>query len=130
VKRPLSAVRLSCLFLALSVSAGAADSKVNSADYPLAVHISASTYATSVQTAASMLSEVVTATVDGKHYQLQGPTSGAKIYTHGNGLMNPGDYHARLSMDQHKTSYESEQQFEILFPDGTVRKFLVVGQSE
>jgi hypothetical protein len=43
-------------------------------------------------------------------------------------LINPGDYHASLTQDEHKTSYESLQQFEILFPDGTARRFSVVAQ--
>jgi hypothetical protein len=112
--------------LALSAAALAANTKADPADYPLAVHLSASSYAPGP----SLLSEILTATIDGKHYELEGPASSAKIFTHGNGLLNPGDYHARLSMDQHKTSYESVQQFEILFPDGTTRRFAVIGQSE
>ena len=122
VKTCLAAVFFSCLTLAVTNPARAADP----ADYPLSLHISASTYGSP----ANPLFELVTATVGGKHYQLQGPTSSAKIFTHGNGLINPGDYRAKLSMDEHKTSYESLQQFEILFPDGTTRKFTVIGQWE
>ena len=90
------------------------------------MHISASAYAS----AANPLFEIVTTTINGKHYQLQGPTSSSKIFTHGNGLLNPGDYHCKLSTDEHKTSYESQQVFEILLPDGTTRKFAVIAQSE
>jgi hypothetical protein len=126
LKSCATAILLSCLMPALANPAHAADAKANPADYPLAIHVSASTYATPANT----LNEIVTATIDGKHYQLQGPASGARIFTHGNGLINPGDYHAKLTIDEHKTSYESLQQFEILFPDGTTRKFGVIGQSE
>jgi len=115
-----------CLFLVFASSLHAADAKANPADYPLAMHISASAYAS----AASPLFEIVTTTINGKHYQLQGPTSSSKIFTHGNGLLNPGDYHCKLSTDEHKTSYESQQVFEILLPDGTTRKFTVIAQSE
>ena len=120
------AVLLCCFIPVFTAAAHSADTKANPADYPLAVHISASTYAPGP----SLLSEIVTATVDGKHYELEGPTSSAKIFSHGNGLIDPGDYRGKLSMDQHKTSYESVQQFEILLPDGTTRRFGVIGQSE
>jgi hypothetical protein len=122
----VSASLLYGLILAFATQAHAADAKANPADYPLAVHISASTYVS----AANALEEIVTATIDGKHYQLQGPTSSARVFTHPNGLINPGDYRGKLSMEERKTSYESLQQFEILFPDGTTRKFGVLGQSE
>jgi hypothetical protein len=120
------AIVLSCLTLAGARCALAADNKANPADYPLAVHVSASEYALPM----NGLNEIVTATIDGKHYQLQGPASSAKIFSHGNGLINPGDYQAKLTADEHKTSYESLQQYEILFPDGTTRRFSVIAQSE
>ena len=126
MKSCVPAIMLSCLIAALANPAHAADAKANPADYPLAMHVSASTYAA----AANTLYEIVSATIDGKHYQLQGPTSSARIFSHGNGLINPGDYHAKMAMDEHKTSYESLQQFEILLPDGTTRRFGVIGQSE
>lgn len=124
MKNLVPAILLYSLTLALAAAAHAADTKNNPADYTLPVHISASTYAVNA------LGEIVTATIDGKHYQLEGPTSSARSFMHGNGLINPGDYHAKLSTDEHKPSYESLQQFEILFPDGTTRKFSVIGQSE
>jgi hypothetical protein len=93
-------------------------------DYSINVHVSAAQYAT------DPLYEVLTVTIDGKHYELQGPTSSAKAYMHGNGLINPGDYHAKLVQDTHKTTYESLQEFEFLLPDGSKRKFSVIAQSE
>ena len=126
MKHCTTVILLSCMVLACVGPARAASAKVNPADYPLAVHISASTYATTANT----LFEIVTATIDGKHYQLQGPTSSARAFSRGNGLIDPGDYHAKLTTDEHKTSYESAQQFEILFPDGSTRKFGVIGQWE
>ncbi|HUN85019.1 MAG TPA: hypothetical protein VMU48_11595 [Terracidiphilus sp.] len=126
MKNSAHAILLSCLILAFAHRAHAADAKANPANYPLAVHISSSTYTT----ASNTLSEIVAATIDGKHYQLLGPTSSSRIFSHGDGLINPGDYRAKLSMDEHKTNYESVQQFEILLPDGTTRKFGVIGQSE
>jgi hypothetical protein len=61
---------------------------------------------------------------------LQGPTSSAKAFVHGNGLLNLGDYQAKLVVDTHKSAYESMQVYEFLLPDGGKRKFGVVGQSE
>jgi hypothetical protein len=126
MKSLASAVLLSCLALACASRAPAAENKPDPSQYALPVHVSASEYAA----ASNGLSEILTVTVAGKHYQLQGPTSSARIFAHGNGLINPGDYHAKLTQDDHKTSYESLQEFEILLPDGTTRRFIVVAQSE
>ena len=123
MKHFASILTLFCIAAAATSSLHAAD-KPDPTQYTLAVHVSAATYAPNV------LFQIITATIDGKHYQLQGPTSSAKIYSHGNGLLNPGDYHAKLAKDEHKTSYESLQEFEILMPDGTVRPFAVIAQSE
>jgi hypothetical protein len=45
-------------------------------------------------------------------------------------LINPGDYPARLTVDEHKTTYESRQSYEFLFPDGTTRRFDVIAKLE
>jgi hypothetical protein len=98
--------------------------KTDPAEYSLSVHISGAEYAPNV------LYQILTATIDGKHYQIEGPTSSSKAYMHGNGLLNPGDYHAKLSEDTHKTAFESIQTYELLLPDGTTRRFSVIAQSE
>jgi len=59
--------------------------------------------------------------IDGKKYELRGPQDG---------LLALGDYKAKLVKDEHKTSYESAQVYEFLFPDKKTREFKVVGQSE
>ncbi len=74
--------------------------------------------------------EILTAVIDGKHYQLEGFTSSSRTFMHGNGLLNPGDYAAKLTKDEHKTSFESLQVFEFLLPDNTTRSFSVIGQGE
>jgi hypothetical protein len=61
--------------------------------------------------------------IDGKKYELNGPPDG-------DFLLALGDYKAKLVKDEHKTSYESAQVYEFLFPDKKTRKFEVVGQSE
>jgi hypothetical protein len=95
-------------------------------DYSIAVHVSASEYLGLVNDQA----QIITVTIGGKHYQLQGPTSSARAFVHGNGLLNLGDYQAKLVEDTHKSAYESMQVYEFLLPDGSKRKFGVVGQSE
>ena len=95
------------------------------AAYPLKAHISASTYAP------NPLSQIITVTIGSQHLQMIGPTSSRKVYSgEGDGLLNPGDYPARLTKDTHRGSYQSIQEFEIQMPDGTSRKFDVIGQSE
>jgi hypothetical protein len=128
-----SAVLFSCLVLVGPQWSLGAEAKNDPSQFPLSMHISASTYAPEYGSSLKTfddLDQIVTSTIDGKHYELLGPTSSAKAFMHGNGLINPGDYHARLSKNEHKTAYESLQEFEILFPDGTTRRFSVIEQSE
>ncbi|MFC6647440.1 hypothetical protein ACFQBQ_18060 [Granulicella cerasi] len=100
--------------------------KLDPAKYTVHVHVSAAQY--SVHDA---MSQVLSVVIDGKHYELAGGTSSAKLYSgSGNGLLNPGDYVARLTRDEHKTPYESLQMYELLFPDGKVRTFTVILQGE
>src|SRR5580692_1245973 len=114
---------LAILTISCVPSAIATDSKADPSQYTLAVHVSAAAYESVGNTSVQML----TATIGGKHYQLAGPTSKG---VHFDGLIDPGDYRARLSKDQHNTSYESIQEFELQFPDGTTRNFKVIAQSE
>ena len=130
MKNLLSAILFSCLILACSHRAFAANDKSDPSQFPLAVHISGTGYNPfSADDGPNRVLEIVSATINGKHYQLYGRTSSAHAKCC-NGLINPGDYRARLSKDEHRTSYESSQEFEILFPDGTTRNFEVIAQSE
>jgi len=99
-----------------------ADNKNDPAQYILTIHVSTSEYVPTV-----LGYQNLTVTISGKHFRLEGGTS---YKGHFEGLLNPGDYHARLSKDEHRTSYESDQEFEFLFPDGSTRRFRVVSQSE
>jgi hypothetical protein len=125
MKRLAIALILVCLNAA-GLSARAAEAKPDPSQYTLVLHVSGSRYGELI-TVGSIIPnpgrEILTATVGNRHYQLLGDTS-AKALT------DPGDYHARLTKDEHKTSYESVQEFEILFPDGTTRRFEVTAQSE
>jgi hypothetical protein len=83
------------------------------ADYPITVHVSSS------HLGASYLE--LNVTIDGKKYLLSGPYYG---------VLSPGDYKAKLVTDTHKTSYETSQTYEFLFPDNKTRKYNLIGQSE
>lgn len=116
------------LLLSTSVWGGpfaAAAPKPNAAEFTVNVHVSSAQYV-----GPNGLSEILSVVIDGRHYQLQGPTSSAKLFVHGNGLLNPGDYPAKLTADTHKTPFESEQTYEFLLPDGSTRAFDVIFQGE
>jgi hypothetical protein len=118
-----SALLLSILTLGCISRAVAANSKPDPSQYTLAVHVSAAEYAPHDDIA----NQILTVTIGGKHCRLWGGTVSSKNRY---ALINPGDYPARLTVDEHKTSYESRQTYEFLFPDGTTRRFDVIAQSE
>ena len=113
------AVLLSGVVLGFASRSVAADSKADPSQYTLAAHVSASEF----YSPSDWSQEILTVTIGSEHYRVAGVTAN-------HGLLAPGDYHARLSLDQHKTSFESFQQLEFLFPDGTTRRFYVIAQSQ
>ena len=68
--------------------------------------------------------------IDGKKYELEAAAPLRASREAGVTLLALGDYKAKLVQDEHKTTYESSQAYEFLFPDNKTRKFEVVGQSE
>lgn len=115
-----AALLLTLLFVSLAVPllispitplAGAAPAP---ADYPITVHVSSSR----LRAVNSMELGVI---ISGKKYCLSGV---------GNGLLSVGDYKARLVKDEHRTSYQSVQTYELLYPDNKTGKYNVIGQSE
>ena len=87
-------------------------------DYPITVHVSAAKWRQNPNWSVQLL-EV---TINGKKYELSGEI--------GNGLLALGDYPAKLVRDEHKTAYQTMQEYELQFPDGKAEKFTLVGQSE
>jgi hypothetical protein len=85
----------------------------NQADYNINVHVSSARM--------DERSEVnLMVVVDGSKYKLRG-----------NGwLLAPGDYKARLTRDEHKTTYAPSQTYEFLLPDKKTRTFNLVGITE
>ena len=62
--------------------------------------------------------------VDGTKYELEGETYFPK------GIVALGDYKAKLVKDQQKPTHEFNRTYELMFPDGSTRKFRVTGQVE
>ncbi len=98
-----------------------------SSDYPLKVHVASSDLrdeCSSDQKGSSCsLFQFLAVTVDGKKYRLES-TRGQKA------VLEPGDYQARITKDEHKGASEYEREYELRFPDGKTLKYRVVGESE
>jgi len=112
-------VVLSVLLLG-ALSWGAADQD----QYSINVHVVSSHWGKWPGSAAAQRLNII---VDGKKYELEAPASPNPWDMT---LLAPGDYKAKLVRDVHKTSYESSQAYEFLFPDKKTIKFIVVGLSE
>jgi|SRR5208337_1411904 len=91
----------------------------NPAEYTVNVHVGVSRMVPESGARWQRLSVVI----DGKKYELESDNVP-------NVLLAPGDYKAKLVRDEHRTTYDSYQVYEFLFPDHRTRKFLVVGQTE
>jgi hypothetical protein len=87
-------------------------------EYPITVHVASAYFLGAVVSHSQGLDAVI----GGKKYALAGDSDVA--------LLALGDYKAKLVKDEHKTSYESYQQYELLFPDKKTSRFTVVGHSE
>ncbi len=60
--------------------------------------------------------------VNGRKYELDGGMADQ--------LLRTGDYQAKISGDDAQEGYEYKRKFEFIFPDGTKRKFSVIGEEE
>jgi hypothetical protein len=125
MRRALQVIVAIAVMLMVPVSRAAKKPPPNPADYTVRVHVSSARF-----TVTNQLGQILTVVIGGKHYEITGGTSSARIYGQGNGLLSPGDYMAKLSTDVHKTPFESLQSYELLLPDGTTRVFDVILQGE
>ncbi len=115
--------KLEFVFFGLLLSAiswGASDQD----PYSVNVHVVSSHW---VVWPGSSAAQALNTVIDGKKYELEAPASPNLFDAN---LLAPGDYKAKLVRDVHKTTYESSQTYEFLFPDKKTRKFTVVGLSE
>lgn len=90
----------------------------NAADYPIVIHVQSSHQ---VGGSAELLHMNVL--IDGKKYELVDPTTNHSV-------LRLGDYKARVDKDDTSKPFLLNRTYELLLPDGTTRKFVVVGESE
>lgn len=96
----------------------------NSDGYSINIHVISSSFVTVPGMGGSAGAvQKLSVLIEGKKYELSALASRG-------GLLALGDYKARLVRDEHKTTYESRQEYEFVFPDKTTKKFHVSGQSE
>jgi hypothetical protein len=108
-------IAVALLFLLSTFAWAGADA--NPAEYTVNVHVSSS----SIDIERGF--QVLNVLIDGKKYEL-----GSELRI--GRLLALGDYKAKLVKDEHKTTYDSLQVYEFLFPDKKTRQFLLVGQTE
>ena len=98
-----------------------------SADYNLNIHVSESRIGTVCgpvfNTSCDSLQEL-SVLIDGAKYELESKTVLTK------GIVALGDYKAKLVKDQQKPTHEFNRTYELMFPDGSTRQFIVTGQVE
>jgi hypothetical protein len=125
VQKGLKKAVLFFLFLVLIVPAWCqAAAAPNSNDYPITIHVTSSQLDVKPGNfQGNYTVQKLRVVINGKKYKLEDMETGRR-------LLALGDYKARLAEDEHKSTYESFQVYELLFPDQTTRKFRVVGQSE
>jgi hypothetical protein len=107
-------VSLLC-FLILATGVMAAPSPE---DYLVNIHV----YESHLQYPSASSIQLLNVTIEGKKYELS--ANGDSF------LLAIGDYKARLVKDDHRTAYESNRIYELVFLDKKTRRFTVVGEIE
>jgi len=102
----------------------------NRTEYPITVHVSASRlgYIINSSGSPSLGPQQLTATIEGRHYELA--AGDFRALGRRQGLVAIGDYKARIVKQEGKANYEIIRVYEFLFPDNTTERFAVVGMSE
>jgi type 1 fimbria pilin len=114
------------LFLLVLALPGALCAQTNAADYNLTIHVTASRIAancTDVTLGNSVCrqEQQLTADVGSGAFEMSNMKSVK-------GIVTLGDYKAKLVQDKTLPTNEFTKTYEILFPDGSTRKFDVTGQ--
>lgn len=98
------------------------------AEYTIPVHVTEShiglSCTTTKGTSSCKSTQVLTAQVEGKKYEIESATFFSK------GLVALGDYHAKLHDHKEKPTGEFTRSYDLMFPDGSTRTFNVIGQME
>ena len=118
------------LILLSSVSMFAQEAKPNPDDYAITVHVRSSRLATfcgGVSSGSSSCSanQQLSVEIDGKTYDL----TSQDLYAHV-ALLRAGNYKARILKEDIKRTFEYSRTYELLFPDGSTRKYRVTGEYE
>ena len=91
----------------------------NPAEYTVTIHVQSSRLIQTYNQAPTLQHlEVI---IDGKKYELECP---------GSFVLSVGDYKARILQDKIAPNHEYTRQYELLFANGSTRKFAVIGESE
>jgi hypothetical protein len=99
------------------------------AGYTVGVHVTASRIANDCGnvnkgSSSCRATQILEAVIDGGKYQLRSETILPK------GVVALGDYKAKLVSDKQKPTREFTREYDLMFPDGSTRKFSVIGQME
>ena len=99
-----------------------------SADYTIKIHVSATRIGVDCGVfngnSSCKTVQQLTAQIDGAKYELQSETFFPK------GIVALGDYQAKLIKNTVKPTHEFSREYDLVFPDGSTRKFRVIGQTE
>ena len=108
--------KIAFAMLLLAAALAWAGGEPNPAEYTVNIHVSSSNIDIGGW-------QDLNVAIDGKNYELRSELSIGR-------MLALGDYKAKLVQDEHKTTYDSYQIYEFLFPDKKTRKFVVVGRTE
>jgi hypothetical protein len=109
-------VLIAILLLVPAVACAEKKPVQNISDYTIAIHV----YSSEALLGSGM--QQLSVIIAEKHYELEANTN-TKV-------LPVGDYMARISYDKIDPNQEYVRVYELLFADGTTRRYTVVGESE
>lgn len=113
-------------FLLLAPALAFAADKPNPADYTVTVHVQSSHLidicSSYIKGATCNWTQSLTVLIDGTKYEIMDQH-------YGNAVLRLGDYKARIVKEDTSHAYEYTRTYELLFADGTARKYNVIGES-
>ncbi|MGB7189044.1 MAG: hypothetical protein WBD10_02800 [Acidobacteriaceae bacterium] len=118
----LKGIMKTLAFAALLLCSVSVWSQAKPADYPLTVHVARSYLMHAGGVKDGEVFQELDVLIDGKKLQLE---AGSKY-----GLLELGNYKAKVKKSIEKQGHFREQTYEILFPDNKTETFKVVGESE
>lgn len=70
--------------------------------------------------------------IQGKKMELAGPTTSSRLHMMPGQplILRTGDYMAKIREEVSDNAYQYAMSYEFLFPDGTTRAYIVMGESE